>query len=159
MEFNGHLTVGRPGVIDRIRETLADRLTADGFAIFSAVPLRGQRKLSWLQRLRHEFRRTGGKLDLSVRMANSVRFEMPFGPTGEISYTVVIPHHGRVIGALILIAAVTAYLLDGFFPALFIAVVGSGLVGIALHYAMRKSIVRYLGLLPSQYNEHRLSMG
>jgi hypothetical protein len=158
MEFNGHLTIDRPGVIDRIRETLADRLAGDGFAIFSAVPLRGQRRLSWLQRFRRAFRRRGVR-DFSVRMANSVRFEMPFGPTGEISYTVVIPHHGRVIGALILVAALAAYWLDGFFPALFIAVVGSGLVGIGLHYAMRKSVVRYLGLLPSQYSEHRLSMG
>lgn len=158
MEFNGHLTIDRPGAIDRIRETLADRLAEDGFAIFSAVPLRGQRKLSWLQRFRRAFRRRG-RLDLSVRMANSVRFELPFGPTGAISYTVVVPHHGRAIGALILAAALTAYWLDGFFPALFIAVVGSGLVGIGLHYAMRKSVVRYLGLLPGQYREHRLSMG
>lgn len=159
MEFNGHLTINRPGVIDRIRETLPDRLGDDGFAIFSAVPLRAQRKLSWLQRLRGEVRRSGGRFDFSVRIANSVRFEFPFAPTGEISYTVIIPHHGRVIATLILIAAAAAYLIEGFFPALLIAVVGSGLVGIALHYAMRKSVVRYLGLLPSQYSEHRLSMG
>lgn len=158
MEFNGHLTIDRPGIIDRIRETLADRLAGEGFAIFSAVPLRAQRKLGWLTRFRRAFRRRD-TLDLSVRMANSLRIEMPFGPTGEISYTVVIPHHGRVIGALILLAALTAYWLDGFFPALFITVVGSMLVGIGLHYAMRKSVVRYLGLLPSQYSEHRLSMG
>lgn len=159
MEFNGHLTINRPGIIDGIRETLPDRLADDGFAIFSAVPLRALRKLSWLQRLRREVRRTGGRFDFSVRMANNVRFEFPFAPTGAISYTVIIPLHGRVIGTLILIAAVAAYFIDGFFPALFIAVVGSGLVGIGLHYAMRKSVARYLGLLPSQYTEHRLSMG
>lgn len=159
MEFNGHLSVNRPGVIDRIRETLPDRLADDGFAIFSAVPLRARRNLSWFERLRREVRRTGGRFDFSVRMANVARFEFPFTPTGEISYTVIIPHHGRVIGSLIVIAALAAYFLDSFFPALFISVVGSGLVGIGLHYAMRKSVVRYLGLLPSQYSEHRLSMG
>jgi hypothetical protein len=159
MEFNGHLTIGRPGIIDRIRETLPDRLAADGFAIFSAVPLRARRKLSWFQRLRREVRRTGGRFDFSVRMANGARFEFPFGPTGEIAYTISIPHHGRVIGSLLVLASLAAYFLDSFFPALFIAVIGSGLVGIGLHYAMRKSIVRYLGLLPSQYTEHRLSIG
>lgn len=91
--------------------------------------------------------------------ANAVRFELPLAPTGEFAYTISIRHHGRAIGAFILLAAVLAYMLDSFFPALFIAVVGSGLIGIGLHYAMRKSVVRYLGLLPSQYAEHRLSMG
>lgn len=159
MEFNGHLTIVRPDIVDRIRATLPDQLATDGFAIFSAVPLQAQRKLGWFQRLRQEVRRTGGQFDFSVRMANAVRFELPLAPTGEFAYTISIRHHGRAIGAFILLAAVLAYMLDSFFPALFIAVVGSGLIGIGLHYAMRKSVVRYLGLLPSQYAEHRLSMG
>lgn len=159
MEFTGHLTIDRPGVLERIRETLPAKLEQDGFAIFSAVPLRGRRTIGWFGRFRREMRRTGGKRDFSLRMAKAVRFELPMGPAGTLNYTIANPHHGRVIGAFVLIATLAAYFLDSFFVALMVAVLGSGLIGILLHYAMRKSVVRYLGLLPGQYSEHRLSMG
>ena len=159
MEFTGHLTIERPGVVEAIRERLPDALAADGFAIFSAVPLRGRRTMNWFARFRKEVRRTRGKRDFSVRMAKAVRFELPLGETGQLSYTISNPHHGRFIALLVLAATLTAYFADSFFAALFVAVVGSGLIGILLHYRMRKSVVRYLGLLPSQYSNHRLSMG
>lgn len=159
MEFTGHLTIERPGIVERIRETLPDKLAVDGFAIHSAVPLRARRNLGWFARFRAEVRRIGGKPDFSVRMARAVRFELPLAGTGRLSYTISNPHHGRAIAAFVLLATLAAYFADSFFAALFVAVVGSGLIGILLHYRMRKSVVRYLGLLPSQYGNHRLSMG
>ncbi|QLC22813.1 hypothetical protein HFP51_11855 [Parasphingopyxis sp. CP4] len=159
MEFSGHLTIDRPGVVDQLRARLPDQLAGDGFKIFSAVPLRASRKLSWFERFRTELRRTGGRMDFSVRMAGAVRFEMPLGETGTLAYTISNPHHGRVLGLFVLIATLTAYFADSFFAALFVALIGSGAIGIALHYRMRRSVVRYLRLLPSQYSNHRLSMG
>lgn len=159
MEFNGHLTIERPDLVAAIRERLPDKLAADGFAIFSAVPLRARRNMSWFERFRTEVRRIGGPLDFSVRMARAVRFELPLGEAGRISYTISNPHHGRMVALLLLAATLAAYFVDSFFAALFVAIIGGGLTGIALHYRMRRSVVRYLGLLPSQYSNHRLSMG
>ena len=159
MEFSGHLTIERPGIVDRIREILPYRFAADGFAICSAVPLRAHRNMNWFERFRTEIRRIGGKMDFSVRMAKAVRFELPLSGTGQLSYTISNPHHGRAIAGFVLIATLGAYFVDSFFAALFVAIIGSGLIGIMLHYRMRCSVVRYLGLLPSQYSNHRLSMG
>ncbi|MEO1170122.1 MAG: hypothetical protein AAFW97_15570 [Pseudomonadota bacterium] len=159
MEFTGHLTIERPGIVEAIRERLPDKLAADGFAIFSAVPLRARRNMSWFERFRTEVRRIGGKMDFSVRMAQAVRFELPLGEAGRLSYTISNPHHGRVIALFVLAATLAAYFAGYVFIAVLIAILGSGLIGIALHYRMRRSVVRYLGLLPSQYSNHRLSMG
>ncbi|MEM8697430.1 MAG: hypothetical protein AAGE05_15525 [Pseudomonadota bacterium] len=159
MEFTGHLTIERPDIVDDIRARLLERLAADGFAIFSAVPLRAHRNMGWFERFRTEIRRIGGKMDFSVRMAQAVRFELPLGEAGRLSYTISNPHHGRVIALFLLAATLAAYLADYVFAALLVAILGSGLIGIALHYRMRRSVVRYLGLLPSQYSDHRLSMG
>lgn len=159
MEFSGSLTIEKPGVVDRARAALPDKLIADGFLVSSAVPLRAQRNLGWFARLRRELRRTGGKRDFSLRMAKAVRFEFPFGPVGELNYSVSIPHHGRVLAALLFAATALAWWWDGAYPATLVFVLGGGAMGIGLHHAMRRSVVRYLGLLPSQYSEHRLSMG
>jgi hypothetical protein len=117
MEFSGHLTIDRPGVVDQLRARLPDQLAGDGFKIFSAVPLRASRKLSWFERFRTELRRTGGRMDFSVRMAGAVRFEMPLGDVGTLAYTISNPHHGRVLGFFVLIATLTAYFADSFFAA------------------------------------------
>jgi hypothetical protein len=92
-------------------------------------------------------------------MARAVSFEFPFGPTGEITYTVSIPHHGRMVALLLIAATALAWWWDGVIPATLVLLLGAGALGIALHAAMRKSVVAYLGLLPSQYSDHRLSMG
>ncbi|MBC2776394.1 hypothetical protein [Parasphingopyxis marina] len=159
MEFSGRLTIDRPGLVDSLRAALPDKLARDGFLIAAAVPLRAKRNLGWFRRLRRELRRAGGRRDFSLRMASAVRFEFPFGPVGEISYSVSIPHHGRVLSLFVIAATLLAYWWDGVMPATLVLLLGSGALGIALHYAMRKSVIRYLGLLPSQYSDHRLSMG
>jgi hypothetical protein len=109
--------------------------------------------------LRREIRRPGGRRDFALGMAREVRFELPFAPVGTVNYSVSVPQHGRILAALLLAMTMLAYRWDGVIPATFALFLGGGALGVWLHHAMRKSVIRYLGLLPSQYSDHRLSMG
>ncbi len=158
MEFTGSLVIQRPGVVDRLRESLPDRLARGGFLISTAAPLRATRALGFLQRLRRGIRRAG-RAEPGLGMARSMRFELPFGDVGELGYTISVPGLGRALSLLVGAATVGAYLWDGVIPAVFALVLGGGGIAIWLHYAVRRSVIAYLGLLPAHYGQHRLSMG
>ncbi len=157
MKFEGHLTIEREHIVERIRFALPARLERDDFMVIAAEPLRARHRLGWFQRWRRAMRvGGGGKL---VRQARELRFALPLSGTGSIDYVFEIPNLGRIGAMTVGAAGGVAWFQENLATAIFVTFFMGAGMAIGLHWLIRKSVLAYLGLAPGQFAEHRLTMG
>lgn len=157
MKFEGHLTVDREHLVQRIRFQLPDKVERDGFMVIGAAPLRARHRLGWFPRFRAAMRvGGGGKL---VRQAREVRFAFPLSGSGRLDYFIDVPNLGRTGFLIVFLAGLLAYFQDSLTTTVFATLFTFAALAIGIHYLTRKSVIAYLGLAPGQFANHRLTMG